>query len=102
MFVCLLHICLVYRLALLGHTNLLPLLDCPTSVPWLLGVVDPPAAVSDRFKFPPIRRAAPRPRPPLAQPIRLVHPLLQVGIWSMKEFCNLNYDAGDVFEEIFH
>jgi hypothetical protein len=85
-FACLLHVRLVCRLALLGRTILLPLLDCPSSVPWLPGAVDPTVAGPSR----------PRPRP------RPARPLPRVGIWSMKEFCNLNCDARDVFVEFFH
>jgi hypothetical protein len=85
-FVCLLRVRLVCGLALLGLTVPLPLLDCPSSTARLPGALDPPAA--GRFR--------PRPRP------RPARPLPRVGIWSMKEFCNLNCDARDVFVEFFH
>jgi hypothetical protein len=84
-FACFLHVRLVCGLTLLGRTIPLPLLDYPSSAPRLPGVVDPVAAGPSR----------PRPRP------RPAHPLPRVGIWSMKEFCNLNCDARDVFVEFF-
>jgi hypothetical protein len=101
-FLCFLCVRLVCELALLGRTVPLPLLDCPASKPWLPGAVDPLVAVNDRFVFPSVRRAAPRPRLLLVLPTCPTHPLPRVDIWSMKELCNLNYDAGDVFEEFFH
>jgi hypothetical protein len=85
-FACLLRVRLVCGLALLGLTVPLPLLDCPSSAARLLGALDPPAVGCSR----------PRPRP------RPTRPLPRVGIWSMKEFCNLNCDARDVFVEFFH
>jgi hypothetical protein len=81
-FACLLRVRLGCGLALLGRTVPLPLLDCPSSAPRLPGAVDPAATGPSR------------PRP--------AHPLPRVGIWSMKEFCNLNCDARDVFVEFFH
>jgi hypothetical protein len=85
-FACLLRVRLVYGLALLVLTVPLLLLDCPSSAARLPGALDPPAA----------GRSRPRPRP------RPARPLPRVGIWSMKEFCNLNCDARDVFVEFFH
>jgi hypothetical protein len=85
-FSCHLRVRLVCGLALLGLTFPLPLLDYPSSAARLPGALDPPVA----------GRSRPRPRP------RPARPLPRVGIWSMKEFYNLNCDARDVFVEFFH
>ena len=92
MFAYLLHVRLVCRLALLGCTVPLPLMDCPSFALELPGAMDPPTACL----------SLPRPWPPLALLARLARPLLRVDIWSMKEFYNLSCDAPDVFEEFFH
>ena len=61
-FVCHLHVHLVYKLALLGLTILLPWLDCPMSVLWSRGVASPLAATTAQFVF--LLGARPRPRLP--------------------------------------
>ena len=91
MFVLLLRVCLVCGLALLGYTVPLPLLDCLSSTPRLPGAVGPRAACP----------SLPRPWPPLVLPVHPARLLPRVCIWSMKEFCNLNCNAQDVFKEFF-
>jgi hypothetical protein len=99
-FVYRLRVRLVCGLALLRLTVPLPRLDCPTSRLWSRSVVGPLAVASAWFVFPP--GAPPLPRLPRMLPKRPPRPLNWVGIWSMKEFCNLNYDDRNVFEEFFH
>jgi hypothetical protein len=99
-FVCRLRIRLVCGLALLRLTVPLPRLDCPVSGLWSRGAAGLPAVVSARFVFPLGAPLLPRlPRMLLERPPR---PLDWVGIWSLKEFCNLNCDDRNVFEEFFY
>ena len=99
-FICHLYLHLVYRLALLGLTIPLPRLDCPASRLWSHSDAGCPAGGGARFVFLPA--ACPRPRLPCMLLECPPWPLDWFGIWSMKEFCNLNYWSWDVFEEFFH
>ena len=92
--------CLICKLALLGLTVRLPWLDCPVSRLWSCGDVGHPAASSAQFVFSPTTR--PWPRLPYMLLERPPRPHDWFGIWSMKEFCNLNCWIWDVFEEFFH
>ena len=99
-FVCRLRVWLVFELALLYLTVLLPRLDYLTSRLWSRGVAGPPPVASARFVFLP--GARPQPRLPCMLPERPSRPLDWFGIWSMKEFYNLNCNVWDVLKELFH
>jgi hypothetical protein len=102
-FVCRLRVHLVCGLALLSLTIPLLWLECRASGHWSCGAASPIAAASAWFLFPPLAGAPPRPSLPRMLPSRpLPWPLDWVGIWSMKEFCNVNCNDWDVFEEFFH
>jgi hypothetical protein len=89
-FVCCLRVCLICRLALL-HLNVpRPRLDCPASGLWSRGAVGLPTTASARFEFPLVPGAPPRPRLPRMLADHPPQHLDWIGIWSMKEFCNLN------------